>query len=341
MSLEDDIEKAKAGNASPVWNQTRAAAEESQRRNPTSGVWSDRRRSAGYPFFLAKNKSVHAVVLSAPKIVIGHKFTIGWNTVGGKSFPDTWYGPCSKWKLPDDPSVSGFEGTNQPCPACKVLGEPRTVLVLGLAVNEKYTHKQTGKTTNWQVKPLIVDYAGTINQMHDLAATQPDGDLRFKVLKISRSNNDRSPRIGDSFTVTKAVDPASVRGNAEITNAWKNLKFDHAWRLMTVDEMKQALTLHKQLCDRHMEGQGYDPKALIAVLRGDLAEDSDIASSIDDLGDSVPSGDTSLDGLADLPEGNAKPVEASVESFDDLTADIKPGQQTSKPAADNSDPWAT
>ena len=341
--LDADINAARSAKAAPVWGMATSAAEESARRNPTSTLWTDRRRCVGYyPFFLKAGTSQNdIIVLASPKIFVVHSFIIGWVNKGG-SFPERWYGPCDKWRLPD-PGQAGFAPTGKPCAACLALGEPKSIAVLPLTYKQEWTDRK-GRTYKWKVCPLIVDQAGALNQLRDQASLQKHGDLKFCLMKISRSAGDRTPRIGDSFTVIKTVSEEAVKKVGDIVDLMR--EFDAAKGFAPLGEnMARALMLHKKLSDRFNGGDDYDPKGMDKALRGDLSDD--LGSDLPD--DAPASGATtaasSLDALDDLSDDDGV-------NFDDAgeTAAAPPAKETAAPTAAKptapksappaADPWA-
>lgn len=356
-NLDAAIAAAKATKAAPVWGRATAAAEESARRNPNTSLWTDRRRHVGYwPFYLDKNTSIDAVVLSSPHIFVVHKYIIGWNEGNGNYFPENWYGLCDKWRLPDDPEQAGFAPTGKPCLACRTLGEPKSIVVLPIAFKREWSTKQGAQRTyKWQLRALIVDQAGATNQLRDLASTQPHRDLKFCLLKISRSGNERAPRIGDAFTVLKIVTEAQVMGTKDIADQMAEFSAAKAWAPFTPEHAMAALLLHKRFSDKKNEGADYDHKAMEAVIRGEPDDDGiglggePAAKSARGSRASAASSVSSLDDL-DGSDVEAEP------SFDELTTETKappaaePAKSTAAPtkatkttaptSAPTDDPWA-
>lgn len=325
-SQEADISKL-----SPEMRQAVGAVRESARRNPGNSVWTDRRkaRGKGFPFWLPKGEKRRVLFLSEPKVVVAHKFTVGWNTRNGNSFPDTEWGVCDQYVPSTNPDQEAFDKTGKPCAACMALGEPRTVMAFIICEFFKEPVKIQNRMVTHQVRLLIADSLTPQNQLIDNALTDTaGGSLKFCLVDISRSQNNQSPRIGDSFTVKSKLTQKQIMGdpNAKsIIEAVKAIDLDKAYAPLSLEEFKTALTRHKQVNDKHCEGDNYDPEGMAKALRGQLERDDerkkdDEVSGGTSLADLASSGG-SLGSLADIEEGSTEDEDSDEDTSFDIGGD--------------------
>lgn len=289
----------------PEMRRMRSASAESSRRNPGNSVWIDRRKARGtaFPFFLKAGEQRKVLVLSQPHTVLAHKFQTNWINKGGSSFPETEWGVCTQWKLPEDPDQESFDKTGQPCGGCMCLGEPRSITIIIICEFYDEPIEIRGKKVSQQVRPLVADSFTPQAQIIDQAGTDiAKGDIRFCFMKISRSQNQQSPRVGDSFTILRKIKKDQVASDKRIVEAVKAIDLAKAYAPLTLDEQKTALLRHRLICDKHSDGDGYDPEGMEKVQQGNFSETESPKSG----GAAKDSGETSLAALADAEEGTAE-----------------------------------
>lgn len=304
---------------SPEMRRMANAAKESARRNPGNSLWIERRkhRGPGFPFFLKQGERRKILVLTEPKVIVAHKFTTGWNNKGSYSFPETEYGVCDQWVPGDE---EGFERTGKPCGPCMALGEPRSIMVFIIVEFYDEPREIKGKKVAFSVRPMIVDSVTPQNQLIDNAMTDvAGGSLRFCLLNVSRSSNQQSPRVGDSFTIVRKLSAAQLKKDKNfkiIDEAVKQINLNAAYKPLDMDEMKTALYRHRLVNDQHNNGDGYDPEGMAKAIKGNLeiSDDGESSSEESSLLSDDSGGSDSLSSLADADEGTT-----SLSDADDAT----------------------
>lgn len=346
-------------NLAPGLRALAGATNESSRRNPLTNVFSGRRAFRGphMPFSLKNNERRNIFFLTSLHTIIAHRMTTGWMKKGGKSFPTTEYASCRQWRVANDPTADkGWEPTGELCGACKALGEPKAIAVAVVIEFVKYTKSDQRTVVENPVRCLIADSLTTINQLLDLAASgAAGGDLRWCAVSVSRSSNEKSPRVGDSFTISEKRKPDDVAKSSqgkEWIATFKQIDLKKAYEPLNPDDTIKALALHKKVCDMHMEGEGYESTGMAAALKGHNEADPLTEGG---FGDTVTGdGGGGLDSLADAETGTGGIVETKPFDFESApTVTAGPTRQAdpAKPATagpakqddptDVIDPWGS
>lgn len=305
-----------AGNAgdpsrlNPAMRRMLNANAESSRRNPGNSLWIERRKARGptFPFWLKQGQRRKVLILSQPETFIVHKVNTDWISKNGNNFPDTEYAVCSKWALPEDPNASEWVKVGE-CGCCAALGEPKAITVMIICEFYPEPIEIKGKQVTQQVRLLIADSFGPQNQLVDAAMTDTaNGDLRFCFMMISRSKNQQSPRVGDSYTVLNKAQKDAIAKHKGIVEDVKKINLQKAYSVLTPEEQIQVLHRHKMICDRHLESSGYEPEAMANALQGNFIVSGESPSK------KRESGGTLAD-LADVETGTAEPL-VDGEDFD-------------------------
>ena len=253
------------------------ASKEATQRAPAMSVWSDKYKARGslYPFGLTPNQSSQVLFLSDPYVQLVHPYIVDWPTIpGGKSFPKTEYTECTKWKLDDDGNYVDSKNT---CHACSVIGEPKLIATYITAGTEPFTSKDGSRTYKNPVRLLVASSQTTHKQLAEISAVDyVGGSLKYCIIKVSRSSNNKSPRVGDSFVFQKKMEESDLTKKdywPAIADQLRAINLAEAYGPLTVEQQVDALTRHKAISDRHNDGRDYNAAAFEKMTKkGPVAE---------------------------------------------------------------------
>lgn len=273
------------------------ASKEASQRQPTTSVWSDKYKARGalYPFGLSPNQSTTLLFLSDPHVQLVHPYIVDWPTIpGGKSFPKTEYSECTRWKLDDDGNYNDSKTT---CHACSVIGEPRLIASYITAGTETFTSKDGAKTYKNPVRLLVASSQTTHKQLGEISSVDyVGGSLKNCLVKVSRSSNNKSPRVGDSFVFQKKLDEADLMRRdywPAIADQLRGINVAEAYGPLTAEQQVDALTRHKAISDRHNDGRDYNAAAFEKMTKKGPAAAAPVKSdaglaALDDVEENDP-----------------------------------------------------
>jgi hypothetical protein len=296
---------------------------------PWSSAWES--RGSAFPFMCAPGSHQDIVFLEDLQPMVVHKLATSWASGPKGSWARHDYARSLKYTGGIN-SSGELEETGVEDIFADALGRaPQFVYVARILNMTPYVYKQSGETIPWRVQPLILDHIGTIEHLRALSDAQ-GRDMKGARIKISRSTNKQSARIGDSWIpngyieddeLAKAVADGELAG---LPDKLAEINLIEGYPTYTVDEAKSILRLHRKLVDKHGTGSGgwfnYDASGMAAAI-GEPAEAAkpegeaqfrtgsatgSILSGGGGLLSSKPS--EGLDGLpdvADEPTGSAAP----------------------------------
>jgi len=226
-------------------------------------------------FGLKPGMSRTVVVLAEPTPVLAHRVAVEHVKGPKGSFLAYNHMRCLRHMF--DKSGAKID-TGAACAGCIALGEePRIQLLFPVDdLQDPYTPR-TGRNgappvrVEHPVRIVQVTSPASINQLIDQIQTDTaKGSLAWCVLKASRSQNEKAPRIGDSLTVIKRINGEDYKKQAywvDVNNALKERDVSKIFAL-TESQMITALRMHRTLVDRHDPRGGYDVDGMEAVLNG-------------------------------------------------------------------------
>jgi hypothetical protein len=242
---------------SPETQAMLAASEESKRRNVSTGsaIWNQIWRLRGNlrDFYLKKGQSTDLILLTEGSRILAHEVFRKWVQAGGHSFPDVETVRCVYWMLSADGTQYIRNPQGRPCPVCKVLTrDPRFYMVW--PVVDLRPAIISGQQYSYMIRLLVCSDSGTlahIGKSIDAYASQTGGrsTRQFARFSVSRSQGDRTPRIGDSWIFRGYENPANCQ---PLLNQIPDL--EQGWPLMDDESLKQILTTHINLCNTHDTG---------------------------------------------------------------------------------------
>lgn len=221
-----------------------------QKNDSEGSVWSQIWAHRGpFDFSLKKNEDAKICFLTDIMVFPAHEVIYGW-VEKGYSFPSTDFVRSSAWNA--DGTESG-----EPDYIGQITGrDPR---ILGVAVildTRPYTNKD-GEKIPFTVRRVVIKQQAVMDVLKAMTETSGQ-DLRLARFQVSRTGQDKSARIGDSWFpqtyVTEADLDAHYGGWRE---ALEKIDLDKGYPTLDKAQQLQVMQQYGRVADKHSTSQSW------------------------------------------------------------------------------------
>ena len=211
--------------------------------SPWSEAWSHR---GGFPFRMNTGKTTELVFLTDVKPLIVHEVAFGEKAGPSGRFPLKEY--VRSMTLTGVDEEGNFVHNDTPkCLFEAALGrKPKFIYLAKILDMTEYTDKKN-VTHKWTVRHVLIDNQTVISQL--AAVGEVHGrDMQYARFKVSRSMQQKSPRVGDSWTLMGYLDPTEhLDGIPGMRAAEEKIDLDKGFPMFSEEAAKQILGQHRKV----------------------------------------------------------------------------------------------
>lgn len=233
-------------------------------------------RAVGFPFSIEAGTNRMVLVLSEPRTIVVHCFATEIQKGDNGQYARRGYARCLR--RASDASGNVVD-TGAACPGCVLFDGIAPMNLLWFLVDDfgkPYMPKKTERNPNpVEVKHPIRTFQTTQAAVMSQVADQIEGPVAAGILshclmRVTRSAGGRSPRCGDSLTVMKRTDAATLQAQPYWPEILAGLR-ERDPALMYVldaDAMLAAAPVHVRHCNTLRETDLYSEPGWTAIQNG-------------------------------------------------------------------------
>lgn len=212
----------------------------------TASMWAAR---GGFPFKLPVNKSADIVFLTDVQWIPVHEVAIGERKGAKGKYPLT--------EMFHSTSILGIDASGTPvkstrnCLFEQGLGRnPKLILVAKIVDLTAYKLKD-GTEVPWTVRTITIPSNSPVIAQLAAASEVTGKDMQYAMFTVSRSGNDKSPKIGDSWTYKTHLTVDDLREEKGLLEAADKIDFERGFPVLEDSDIVSILKTHRKLCDKY------------------------------------------------------------------------------------------
>lgn len=268
-----------------------------------TNIWKHR---GGLTFWVNQGKKTGIIFLTDIKPIFVHEVAVGERTGDKGKYPLTDFARSM--------TIDGFDPkTNKPlyikdrvCLLEKALGRGPKVIWVAKIMDLTPFKTKTGEERKWSIKTLVIPSNSSVLEQLIAVSGIQNRNLQYAKFSVQRTMNEKSPRIGDSWTFQEYVKPEKLVSLEGFNKASELVDIDQGYPAIDAEMAVEILGLHKHVCDKFTDKRNalltYNEPVMETVLKGEEVVD-DASPAVDEVLSDVesPSG---LESLEDIPTGN-------------------------------------
>ena len=309
-----------SGNDKPVGGlaayRAFASRKELQNEGNSDSIWGELWKTRGnFAFRIPQNSETSVIFLTDAQVFPAYELMTGW--ANNRNFPNKDFVRAPGWTISPKGDVSSPEN----CPIQTVTGlQPRIVAVGTILDMQKFTLKKgerAGTEVKYSVRPIVIKTDSVIDTLI-ATSDSADRDLQYAVFRVKRSNDQRSPSVGDSWFPKGYIDPEEL--DTKVPD-WRELlaktNVIQGYRDLNESEIKNVLNHHCRIAKKHSNPEisitQFDEAALDSYNAGGVAVASTPATEEFSMVSNNPS-----DVVFDDIEDDVLDLGASASDLDDI-----------------------
>lgn len=264
-----------------------------------SEMWKYR---GGFPFRIMSGKKTNLMFLTDIEWKVVHEIAIKEKVGQTGKYPITDF-ICSTSIVGVNPDGSLIKNDKQ-CIIEKALGrEPKLIAVAKILNMTPWTTKD-GVKIPWTVQTIIIPSNSPILQQLAAVTEVTKRDLKYSVFTVSRSEQEKSPKIGDSWTYKSHFTEDEVLSEEGLSAALEKVDLDKGFPILSDEDIVVLLKNHKRLCDRFSDGKNilfmYSEHEMAEIL-GQLPA-KPVVTKVEETKSAIKQEILKTDGLEDLED---------------------------------------
>ncbi len=279
-------------------------------------MWAAR---GGLPFRLPSGKSTKVIFLADFQLIPVHEIAIGERKGATGKYPQTDFIRSTSvlGLAADGTSIT----TGKECLIEKALGRAPKIVAVTKLVDLTGFKTKKGVQVPWSVRTIIIPGSSPVLNTLSAASEVSGKDMQYAMFLVARSLNEKSPKIGDSWTYSKHMTATDIMSEAGLQEAANKVDMDKGFPVISDESIKFLLKRHKILSDKYSSENKnavftYDERAMAEILGmpikptvtsgGGIFGSSGVAANAPSSG--IQTTKTSafggLEELDDIPDGN-------------------------------------
>jgi len=209
-----------------------------------AGMWKAR---GGLPFRLPTGKKTTVVLLSDIELFPVHEMAIGERKGTKGSYPQTeFFRSMSTLGVGDDGATVR---SGNKCLLEQALGRgPKLIAVAKLLDTTPFKTRE-GKEVPWSVRSVVIPSNSSLLSVLAATSEAAKTSIQYMVFSVQRSMNEKSPKIGDSWTYTGKRVP-EIMSRDGISAAEAAIDFSKGFPIPTAEQAMALIKKHVALCKR-------------------------------------------------------------------------------------------
>ena len=306
MGLFEEENRPPAGNLRAFKNLRNS---EYVNKNQDGSVWGEMwKHRGGFPFKIASGSKTTVVFLTDVQPMFVHE--LAFSSVSGPKghYPGTDFVRSMTATVTSDGNVVMVPG-RAACLIEEALGrKPRLLWVAKILDLTPYKRKD-GTEVKMSVKLIYIPSNGNVIEQLTAVSEITGKDMQYAVFNVQRSNNDKAPRIGDSWTYRRHTSLADITVDMpDVQAQLAKIDLNRAFPMLTDDQAIALLRQHKNVAAKFPKptgALGYDAAKMAKILNEKpTAKDTDIVEEKPTTPLNISAEANSLESLEDIPDGN-------------------------------------
>ena len=306
MSLLDDNTRPPSGNLRAFKTLRNS---EYVNRSGDSNVWSELwKYRGGYQFKIASGAKTSVAFLTDVYPIFVHE--LAFSVINGPKghYPGTDYvRSMTAVEVTSDGQVKMLPGRDK-CLLEDVLGrKPRLIWAAKVLDLTPYKRKD-GTEVKMSVKPIYIPSSGNVIEQLSAVSEITGKDIQYALFSVQRSNNDKAPKIGDSWTYRKHTSLEEIRANMpDIQEQVTKIDFDKGFPVLTDEQAISLLKQHKNVAAKFPKLTGalvYDTAKMAKLLNEKSATKATDVIEEPVSKPKIEAAEDSLESLENIPDGD-------------------------------------
>jgi hypothetical protein len=279
-------------------------------KNQDSNVWAEMwKHRGGFPFKIASGAKTGVVFLTDVQPLFVHELAFAAVSGPKGHYPGTDYvRSMTAVDVSADGEIKMMQGRDS-CLIEEALGrKPRLMWVAKILDLTPFKRKD-GTEVKMSVKSIYIPSSGNVIEQLTAVSEITGKDMQYAMFSVQRSNNDKAPRIGDSWTYRKHTSLADIMADLpDVADQLSRIDINKGFPILTDAQAIALLRQHKNVAAKFPKPSGaliYDAAKMAKILNEKPAiKPTDVIEEEPKAPLKIDAAKGSLESLEDIPDGD-------------------------------------
>lgn len=279
-------------------------------KNQDTNMWAEMwKHRGGFPFKISAGSKTGVVFLTDVQPLFVHELAVNAVTGTKGHYPATDYvRSMTAVDVTADGDVKMLPGRDV-CLLEEALGrKPRLMWVAKILDLTPYKRKD-GTEVKMSVKSIYIPSTGNVIEQLSAVSEITGKDMQYAMFSVQRSNNDKAPRIGDSWTFRKHTSLADIMADLpDVSDQIARIDFARGFPILNDAQAISLLRQHKNVAAKFPKLSGaltYNADKMAQILNEKpVAKATDVIEETPKTALKVEAAKDALESLEDIPDGD-------------------------------------